>query len=85
MFNISSFLEKFKSIGLSETLLKENLIETIGSMAGVVVTRKDITLKNGTAFIQTTAVAKNRIFIKKSAILAKIQAGNGEDKLVDIR
>ena len=85
MFNISSYLEKFKSLGLSETLLKENLIATIASLAGVKITRKDITFKNAVAYISVSAVAKNRSFIKKTAILAKIQAEKGEEKLVDIR
>lgn len=84
MFNISSYLDKFKNIGLKEILLKENIVKTIKEKIGVEISVKDITLKNNVITIKMSPLLRSEVFMKKKKILDEINS-NQSIKVNDIR
>lgn len=84
MFNIAQYLEKFKNLGGTERGLKEAIVFSVKKVVGVDIDAKDISLKNGEAFIKASPTIKNAIYIKKGQILKtteeKIGRGVGEIK-----
>ena len=83
MFNIATYLEKFKNIGSSENSIKDIIISSLNEILKITVTRKEIRLQNGTAYIQTSPLVKNQLYIKKDSILSHISQKT--DKVKDIR
>jgi hypothetical protein len=79
MFNISSYLEKFKNIGQEERLLKETILSIIKEVAGVVVDARNIKIKNGEVSLSVSPAVKNTIYIKKDIILNKIKEKSGQN------
>jgi hypothetical protein len=76
MFNISSYLEKFKNFGQGEKLLKEVIINSVREVVGVEILAKDINLKNGEVTFKVSPAIKNTIYIKKDKVLTKIKENN---------
>ncbi len=76
MFNIASYLEKFKNFGQGEKLLKKVIIDSINEIVGVEIQPKDISLKNGEVIFKVSPAIKNAIYIKKDKVLAKIKENN---------
>lgn len=72
MFNLSSYLEKFKN--LKDPKENKNvMVRIMADVADVSITEKDLSIQKGTVYIISTAFIKSRIFIKKEEILKKIQ------------
>ncbi|MFA7252391.1 MAG: hypothetical protein WC027_00860 [Candidatus Paceibacterota bacterium] len=80
MFNISSYLEKFKNIGQSERLLKETILSIIKEVTGIVLGVGNIKVKNNSEVLLSVSPAvKNTIYIKKELILNKIKEKSGQN------
>ncbi len=84
MFNIASYLDKFKDIGQGEKLLKQVIIEVVKEMIGVKIEAKSISMKNGELFLKVSPAIKNLIYIKKEAILSKLKEKT-EQRVLEIR
>ncbi|MFA6446257.1 MAG: hypothetical protein WCW14_03360 [Candidatus Paceibacterota bacterium] len=76
MFNISSYLEKFKKIGGDSRDLRGLCAEVCSNFCGIPVDVKDISYKNAVLRIKAPAIIKNALFIKKNQILAEIRKKN---------
>ena len=85
MFNISPLLEKFKNLGAQEIAGKDEIIKIVGISTGVVISRKDISIRDGIAHIKTSPAAKSAIFVNKAKILTILQSSQGVQKILDIR
>jgi len=85
MFNISSFLEKFKNIGVEELLFKEAIISSINDKVKVSITSKDIVFKNSIVTIKSNPMVKSEIFMKKNLLLAEIKRRSPQVTVLDIR
>jgi hypothetical protein len=85
MFNISSYLEKFKKIEPEGDSAKRATEKAIFETLGVRVERKDMSVRNNTLHISATASLKNEIFMNKGGILKKAQSGVRRGDLGDIR
>ncbi len=83
MFNISTYLSKFKTLGMGEIASKELVLEVLREIVKVSLTRKEIKIQNKIAYIQTNPLVKNQIYIKKAAILESLLKKGQE--LKDIR
>ncbi len=71
MFNLSSYLEKFKNLKNP----KENktiIRQIIQEVSGVEVIEEEITIQKATVYIQSGFLSKNRIFLTKESIIEKI-------------
>ena len=84
MFNIASYLEKFKNLGLGERLLKEAIRTSVKEVMKVDLDAKDISIKNGEVVFKVSPAVKNAIYMKKAAILKRM-AENGVENVSDIR
>lgn len=69
MFNISSYLDKFKSIGMQDALLKEKTTILIKERFGITLAKKDIVYKNGVMILKVSPILKTEIFMKKQEFL----------------
>lgn len=76
MFNIASYLKKFKNFGQGERQLKEVIINSVREVVGVEILAKDISLKNGEVTFRVSPAIKNAIYIKKDKVLLKIKENN---------
>ncbi len=85
MFNISSFLEKFKNIGVEELLFKEAIISSINDKVKVSITSKDIVFKNSIVTIKTSPMVKSEIFMKKNILLSELKRRQPQVTVLDIR
>ena len=84
MENAGSFLQRFKKILFSQGARVDLAIEAIKKETGTDVLAKDISIRNDVLFVSTSSVLKNTIFLKKKAILEKINE-NASGKIFDIR
>ena len=82
MNNLSSLLGKFTKLLENHGFLSELIIEAC-KKEGVNLERGDCVVKEKIAYIQASPGAKNRIFMKKDAILKEINAT--KVVLLDIR
>jgi hypothetical protein len=73
MFNISSFLEKFKKISEDNSFIKKTVIEAILFVTGFLVEEKDIEVSGSKVKIRQSSVLKNEIFLTKEKILKKLR------------
>lgn len=74
MFNIATYLEKFKKIGFTESSDKEAIVGVLQTKIGIKIEKKDIRIQNGIVYIQTHPLAKNQIYIKKTALLGELSS-----------
>ena len=74
MFNISSFLEKFKKFDQNKTLQTENILRSIESVIGIKLDKKNINIKDGILHIQGSPALHQEIFLKKEHLLPLIKA-----------
>lgn len=84
MFNISTYLEKFKNIGLKELLLKEKIVKVVNEYTKAGIATKDVDIKNGIVNVKTDSLAKSELFMKKKKILDVLNEGE-RVPLKDIR
>lgn len=78
MFNIASYLEKFKNIGQGERFFKEAVVSAVKEILNFEIETKNILLKNGEITFKITPAMKNAIYIKKKQILKKIEEKTGK-------
>ncbi len=71
-FNIGRYLEKFASIGLKESILKEEIIAAVKIEIGVELAKKDITFRNGEVFLTGTPAFKSQLMVKKTALMKRL-------------
>ena len=84
LFNITAYLKKFENLGLGERLLKEAIQTSIKEVMKFDLDAKDISLKNGEATFKVSPAMKNAIYIKKAAILKRMEE-NGVENVGEIR
>jgi hypothetical protein len=79
MFNLSSYLEKFKKL---KDPKEDKIIicRIMSETAGVEVGENEIKIQNGTLFIQGSLLSKNRVFLQKEELIKKIN-----ESLPDLR
>ena len=85
MFNIQTFLERFKKITPPDAELRTHLSRAIKEVVGVDVAEVNIQIKNNIANLKIKPLYKSEIFIKKEKILAMMEKEIGKKILNDIR
>jgi hypothetical protein len=85
MQSISFYLEKFKTLGKSESFLKQTLIRIIEDQLHVTIPVEHVTLRGEQIFIQASPVVKSEIFMKKETIQTRLQGELSSHSSKDIR
>ena len=83
MFNISSYLEKFKKMGVSGRDLRGLCDEVCSNLFGINVDVKNINYKNGVFRVKVPGAIKSVLFMKKDKILSEIKTRNTSDWVVE--
>ena len=73
MFNIAQYLDKFKTLGQGERILKQTIQLTLKETLNLEIDIQSITIKNGEILFKVSPAIKNLLFIKKQLLLDKIQ------------
>jgi len=69
MFNINSFLERFKKITPPEYDVRKNISDIVKNKINIEVPINHIVFRNNIIYIKTKPIYKNEIFLKKELIL----------------
>lgn len=85
VFNINLFLEKFKNLTPPDDFLRVQIVEAAREVAGVAIRKEDVRIQNRIVFITTTPIAKNELYIKKTALLERLKTLAPKGEIVDIR
>ena len=87
MFNISSYLDKFRKAGMAELLAKEAFIKAVASATGAALSKGDVEIKAEVARVKAHPLIKAQLQIKKAAILAAFELSPeaAHKKIRDIR
>ncbi len=72
MKSINDLLGRFSNLKPPDDALKKAIISAIRAGAGVPLEKKDIALRNGTAFVNASSVAKSAIRAKRGAVLDEL-------------
>ncbi len=84
MFNIASFLEKFKTLG-GEGIASRRLISRVLATEGIVLEEKEIKIRDGIAYVHAHPALKNQIYLKKTLILNFLNADVSGRNIKDLR
>ncbi len=85
MFNISSYLEKFKRIEPPGDTVKEATQKIIFEVVGMKIEKNEMAVRDGVLFLSVPSTLKNEVYMNKRAILEKTSAILKEKVLKDIR
>jgi len=84
---VKNFLERFQKLLPPDGALKKTIADAASFVANVPITKADVSLSHGVAFINASSVAKSALRVKRQAILEYIfsRIPNARDKVRDIR
>lgn len=87
MKKIGDFFARFKNLTPPDGALKQTIADAASFVADVPVSKKDVTLAHGVAFIKTSSVAKSSLRTKRQEVLEYIfsRAPGAREKVRDIR
>lgn len=78
------FLEKFKKIVPPDDALRKSVATVVSKVLGRVITKAQVRIFRGSAFVDVTSVQKNKLRMSRREILDEIAESVGE-RLSDIR
>jgi hypothetical protein len=85
MFNISSYLEKFKRLEPPGDSVKIVAQDVIFEVVGVKIEKKDMSVKDSVLFLSVPSIIKNEVYMNKRGILEKVNGLLKEKMIKDIR
>jgi hypothetical protein len=85
MFNINSYLEKFKRLEPPGDTVKTAAVRIIFETIGVKVEKNEMNVKDSILFLSVSSSVKNEVYMNKKAILEKTRVLLGSKELKDIR
>lgn len=85
MEQISFFLEKFKTLGLESSLVKDLFIKTVGKILNAELSSEDIKIKDGVIYVSAHPALKSELFLKRQILLSELVKSLGPIKIRNIR
>lgn len=73
MFNISSYLEKFKQLYSANLYFKDNIVKIVKEVTGIEVNKEVVNYKQGILTIGVKPIQKSELFLKKEKLLKKFE------------
>lgn len=83
--HIAKFLERFKSVGLAESILKDEVVKAVKEIARTDITKKNIRFQNGDLVIQGSSYLKAELLMKKDMLMTRLDQGFLNQKISNIR
>jgi len=84
-FNIASYLEKFKKLGLNQAEAREEAAKAASEELGVPIDPSSISFKDGTLVIAGSPALKSSLLMKKEAILNRLSTLCAQKHISKIR
>lgn len=87
MKQVGSFLSRFQNLTPPDEAVKNEIARAVKNIAGVPVSKKNVTLARGIAFIDCSSVGKSVIRTRKAEILEEIFAAlpKARESVRDVR
>ena len=85
MFNIATYLEKFKKMEPPGDSVKCAAEKAILEAVGIRIEKKEMTVVDGVLFLSVSSIVKNEVYMSKRGVLKKMRAILGEKAVKDIR
>jgi hypothetical protein len=85
MFNVSSYLEKFRKMAPDGDVEKRAAERAITESIGMAVEKGALRISGGVLYVSVSGALKAEIYMNKSGILKKIQEILGDNRIKDIR
>ncbi len=73
MFNISSYLEKFKKLGDAREKTKKSVADSFKEVSGIDVDQDSVKISNGEVIVSVAPTAHAIVFMKRESIIKKIK------------
>jgi len=85
MEQISFFLERFKTLGLDSSLLKQVFIDTVRKNLNVTLLKEDVQVRDGVVSVKAHPALKSELRIKRKDILEELSGILGPTKIINVR
>jgi hypothetical protein len=85
MFNITSYLEKFKQMEPPGDSVKIVAQDVIFGVIGVKIEKKEMCVKDSVLFLSVPSAVKNEVYMSKRGILERVNGLLKEKTIKDIR
>jgi hypothetical protein len=85
MFNIATYLEKFKKMEMPGDAVKCAAEKAIFESVGIKVEKKEMNVVDGVLFLTVPSIVKNEVYMSKRGILEKMRETLKEKAIKDIR
>jgi hypothetical protein len=72
MKRAADYLSKFRELTPPEELLRKEIARAVHALARVPITKKNVVLAHGIAFVECSSVAKNAIRMRRGEILEEV-------------
>lgn len=76
MFNISTYLDKFKKISSKKSFLKDAVAASISKVLEINIDKNNIEIRKNNIYLKIKPTVKNEVFIKKKFIINELKAKN---------
>ncbi len=83
--HIAKFLERFKSVGMAESILKDEVVKAVKEIARTDIEKKDIQFRNGDLVIEGSPFLKAELLMKKNTLMARLDQTFLNQKIGNIR
>ena len=85
MIEIKDLLLRFNNLFISGKLQKNTVRTIISETIGVEIKSENISIKNGTVYLDIKPIYKNEIFLKQEKIIEKLSQTLGKKSPIDLR
>ena len=85
MIEIKDLLLRFNNLLISGELQKNTVRTIISETIGVEIKSENISIKNGTVYLDIKPIYKNEIFLKQEKIIEKLSQTLGKKSPIDLR
>ncbi len=85
MEQISFFLEKFKTLGLESTLVKEVFIGEVEKILHAKLNAEDVKIRDGVLYVKAHPALKSELYMKRELFISELSKILGPMKVTGLR
>jgi hypothetical protein len=87
MKKAGDFLSRFKNLTPPDAAVREAVAEAVSTVAGVPISKKNVSIAHGVAFVKASSVAKSAMRLRRADILEHLfhELPKARDLVRDVR
>ena len=85
MFNVASYLEKFKKMEPDGDTEKRAVQKALLEKTGISVEKSTMRISGGVVYLNISGILKNEVYMNKNSVLVAIYNTLGDKRIKDIR